>query len=471
MKILEILHSFQKKDWHWFGKFLSSPLHNKHPDVQKLFHFFRQQKHREKIEVNSENLSAILFPETPDASARVHHVSNYLLRAAETYLAWEDWQTNESEQLLCLLSACRQRGLDRHFQATYERLLQRRNAQPERDAQHYRINYRLALEDYQHSSQSGRSEAERLQRLSEWHDIAFIAEKLKNACMLQSRRKVLQAEFDAGMIPVVMSYVCERPHLLNIPAIAVYYYGYLSLSEPREEGHFFALKAQLQAANQQFPQNELRDIYLIAINFCINRINLRQNDWLREVLSLYQTGLAANAFLEHGQISRFTYTNIALVALRSREFEWVRHFLEDYRDKLPEAQREGAYAFNLARYYCETGHYDFAMPLLQKMDFDDVLHNLVAKTMLLRMYYETGAFNALDSLLDSLQTYLRRKRQIGEQQQTAYLNTIRFVRKLIMLPPGKAAARQKLYQEIIDTPLLAEKDWLVQRVMEKGDYS
>lgn len=468
MKILEIFNSFQKKDWHWFGKFLSSPLHNKHQAVKRLFAYFRDQKPGAKIDVNSENLIKLLFPEAAGNPAQVHHVSNYLLRSAEAYLAWDEWQANESEQLLCLLSACRQRGLERHFQATYERLRQRHQAQPQRDAQHYRFNYRLALEDYQHSIQSGRSEAERLQRLSDWHDVAFIAEKLKNACMLQSRRKVLQVEFDTGMLASTLNYVRERPQLLDIHAIAVYYYGYLSLSEPLEETHFFALKAQLQAANQQFPQHELRDIYLLAVNFCINRINLRQNAWLREVLDLYQAGLAADAFLEHGQLSRFTYTNIALVALRGHEYEWVRDFLEAYREKLPEAQREGAYAFNLARYYCETGHYDQAMPLLQKMDFDDVLHNLVAKTMLVRMYYETGAYNALDSLLDSLHTYLRRKRQIGEQQQTAYLNTIRFVRRLIVLPPGKVAARQQLRQEILATELLAEKDWLMQRVFETG---
>ncbi|MDZ4683158.1 MAG: hypothetical protein SH848_02440 [Saprospiraceae bacterium] len=42
--------------------------------------------------------------------------------------------------------------------------------------------------------------------------------------------------------------------------------------------------------------------------------------------------------------------------------------------------------------------------------------------------------------------------------------------KLIMLPPGKVEARQQLRQEILETELLAEKDWLMQRVLEKGDY-
>lgn len=466
MKVLELLNVLNKNDWHWLGKFVASPLHNKHVAVQQLFEYFRQKRLKSNAVLKSENLSQLLTPDEPANMAKVHHAANYFLRVTESYLAWEIWEANESERLFALLSACRQRGLDRHFQATYDRLDRLRQTQPQRDASHYRFHYRLAMEAYQHSGQSGRSEAEQLQRLSDWHDVAFVAEKLKNACMLLSRRKVLQAEFDAGLLPAVLDFVRHRPYLLDLPAIAVYYYGYLTLSEPLEEAHFFALKAQLQTANGQFPLHELRDIYLLAINFCINRINLRQAAYLPEVLALYQAGLAADVFLEHGQLSRFTYTNIALVALRGHEFTWARNFIESYRDKLPEHQREGAYAFNLARYYCETGDYEEAMPLLQKMDFDDVLHNLVAKTMLLRMYYETGAHNALDSLLDSLHTYLRRKRQIGEQQKTAYLNTIRFVRKLIALPPDDLAARQKLQQEILETELLAEKDWLMQRVLE-----
>jgi hypothetical protein len=80
------------------------------------------------------------------------------------------------------------------------------------------------------------------------------------------------------------------------------------------------------------------------------------------------------------------------------------------------------------------------------------------------MYYETGAFMALESLLASFTTYLRRKRQIADQQKTAYFNTIRFVRKLIALRPGNKKERMALKTEIAGTALVAEKDWLMERV-------
>jgi hypothetical protein len=291
--------------------------------------------------------------------------------------------------------------------------------------------------------------------------VAFVAEKLRNACAIASRQRVLRSELDMGLLPAVLDFVRTRPQLLEYPAVAVYFHGYMALIEPQKDDHFFALKALLPDAARQFPLDELRDIYLLAINFCIQRINLREALYLREVFELYQNGLAFGVFLDNGQISRFTYTNIALAGLRLQEFKWVYSFLHEHRDNLPEHQRQGAFSFNLARYYCEIGDYKQAMPLLLEMDFDDVLHNLTAKAMLAKMYFETQESTALQSLLASLVAYLRRKRQVSEQQRTAYSNFIRFLRRLEATPKHEKSTLAALKKEILETALVAEKDWLL----------
>lgn len=459
MKALQLLRTFSKKDWHWFEKFLKSPAFNQNNRLLAWFLAIKKQK--DKIDTKSDFFFDKSIPDAALERSKEHHQSNYFLKTTEQYLAWDEWQSDETAQLLFLLSACRKRGADRHFKTVHQRLEQQLEQQPLRNPQYLRWRYSALHEEYQQGMEAGRTDAVQLQALSDWQDAAFAAEKLRNGCMLLSRRKILKTEFDTGLLVSVLAFVEARPALLEYPAIAAYYHGYLALSRPEEEGHFFALKALLGRVERHFPVHELRDIYLLCVNFCINRINLRQNNYLRELLNLYQAGLEAGVFLENGQISRFTYTNIALLALRMKEFDWVLRFIEHHRPLLPEAQREATYGFNLARYYCETGDYNRAMPLLQTIDFDDVLHQLMAKTMLLRMYYETGELSALSSLLSSFSTFLRRKGQVAEQQKTAYLNTIRFVRKLTALRPGDRRLRTALRNEIRETPLVAEKDWLL----------
>lgn len=462
MKINAILASFTKADWHWFQKFLQSPIYNKHVFVLRLFNVFRAKPALIENQQSSDFLYKKVYPNEPINPAKIHHATSYLLQNLEDYLAWDAWWQDEPERQRYLLQACRQRGIERLFVETLQKSARTIDQNPIRNAAHYRFCYTLALEQYQRSAQvGGRSTPEQLQSLLDWHDVSFVAEKLKYACGIYSHRRLMQTELDMGLLPSILAYVRERPGLLDHPAVAVYYYGYLALSEPQEDAHFFALKSLLGAAKTQFPLTELRDVYMLAVNFCIHRINLRQESYLREVFFLYKNGLEAKVFFENGQMSRYTYTNIALTAFRLQEFEWAHRFLHDYRDWLPEAQRQGTFAFNLARYHCEQGEYDLAMPMLLTMDFDDVLHNLIAKAMLAKMYWETREQDALDSLLASLAAYLRRKRQVTEQQRIAYQNFVRFMRRLQGLPPKDSPARMALREEINQTALLAEKDWLL----------
>lgn len=463
MKVIELLSSFSRDDWHWLKKLVNSPVYNQNEGVSRIFEIFRKQQDLTKKSYSSEKIHELLHPELPYNAAKIHHTTNYFLGAVEDFLAWDEWWKDDSEQQRYLLQAFRKRGLNRFFHEKIEKMRANMEKQPLRHAEHYRFRYRLALEDYHFSMQNGRSAAEQLQPLADWHDIAFISEKLKNACGLVSRQRVLRMELDLGMLPYVLDFVRARPQMLQHAAIAVYYHGYLALSNPDRDEHFFALKAQLSASADQFPVEELRDIYLLAINFCIHRINLREDAYLREVFELYKNGLNFGVFYDNGQVSRFTYTNIALAGLRLQEFSWVYEFLHRYKEKLPETQRQGTFAFNIARYYCERGDYGQAMPLLLEMDFDDVLHNLTAKAMLVKMYFETETTAALDSLLASLGAYLRRKRQVSEQQRTAYQNFIRFVRRLGSLPRRDKAGRGALLAEINETSLVAEKDWLLRQ--------
>lgn len=462
MKIQHILATISKKDWHWLQKFVQSPLFNQHTAVIRLFELFRKKPEWTEKPYSSEFLHKKLFPKTPFEPAKIHHTANYLLRSTEDYLAWDVWWNDSLERQRYLLQACRQRGLDRHFAETLEKLERSTEQQPIRNAEHYRFRYCLVFEDYQHAIQSGgHGHTAQLQPLFDWHDVSFVAEKLKNACGVYSHKRLIDIGFDMGLLPAVLEFVRDRPALLEHTAVAIYFHGYLALKEPNEDAHFFALKQLLDKAGLEFPLAELRAVYLMAVNFCIHRINLRQENYLQEVFDLYKAGLESGVFLENSQITRFTYTNIAMAALRLKEFDWAFTFLHRFRDKLPDMQRQGAFAFNLAHYYCERGDYNQAMPLLLEMDFDEVLLNLRAKAMLAKMYWETKETDALESLLASFSAYLRRKRQVSDQQRAAYQNFVRFMRRLQALPPGKKAARTALKEDIAQTALLAEKDWLL----------
>jgi hypothetical protein len=100
------------------------------------------------------------------------------------------------------------------------------------------------------------------------------------------------------------------------------------------------------------------------------------------------------------------------------------------------------------------------------VEYSDVVYALSAKLILVRTYYESDEFNALDSLVDSFRIYLRRNKLISKSVKNQYLQFLRFVRKLISLRPGDTEELASLCTQIAGCEPLMSKKWLLEKVEE-----
>ncbi len=339
----------------------------------------------------------------------------------------------------------------------------RLDADPLRGEAYQRVNYRLHLEALQLAQQQGRARALPIQEMSDAQDVAFICEKLRTGCLLNSHQAVAQQGYDKGLLNSVLEFL-EGHDYLQIPAVAAYYHGFFTQSgEAGSDDHFRRLKSVLQDHAGQFSLGEIHDLYLLAVNYCIRRINKGEEEYFRDVFDLYRSGLQHGALLEDGVLSRWTYTNIALTALRLREFDWTRLFLENYAPLLPPGHREGAFHFNMARYHYDLGRHRDAMQHLLRMNYDDVLHNLAGKTLLCIIYYELDEFDALENQLDSLRAFIRRKKMLGYHRAN-YTAFIGFMRQLTTLKPNENAAVSNLRGKVEAAANLPEREWFLRQL-------
>ncbi len=142
-----------------------------------------------------------------------------------------------------------------------------------------------------------------------------------------------------------------------------------------------------------------------------------------------------------------------------REFARVSDFLEKHRTHLAPELREPVSQFNLARLFYETGRPAEAMQCLLRVEHDDLVHNLAAKTMLAKIYFEQREFAALDSLLDTLAAYIRRKKVLG-YHRNSYLGFVKMLRLLAASDLARAGVRASLRAKIEGVKVLAEREWL-----------
>ena len=93
-----------------------------------------------------------------------------------------------------------------------------------------------------------------------------------------------------------------------------------------------------------------------------------------------------------------------------------------------------------------------------------MLSNIIAKTMLLKIYYEQEELDAFESLLESMRIYLQRKEALDQTRKAAYKNLISLMKKLLHRNPYSKSQTERLLGLVETTQPLMERDWLLRQL-------
>jgi hypothetical protein len=386
-----------------------------------------------------------------------------LLGHIETFLAYNNYFTAAENVALQAANAYRKRGLDKHFNQCLQSAYNQWEQQPNRHTEYWNANAAIAYERYQYLSVGRRTEPLNLQDVSDQTDLAYMANKLRHACFARTHQAVFKTDYQFGLLDAVIEYLSNKTELLAHPAIGLYYYCYHFLLHQDSDTYFQTFKQELLAKSQQLPEDEVRNLHLLAINYCIKRINQMDTPYMKEALDLYKSALAGNLLLEYGQLSHFAFNNIVAIALRSDETDWAAEFIKKYAEKIEKKHQTATYHLNSARVAYVQGKHDEALLHLQKADYKDLINNLIAKTLQLKIYYEMGEADALDAHLQSMQTFIRRQRIIG-YHKINYLNIIKYAKKLATHNQNDKKERAKLADQISGEQYMTEREWFLSQL-------
>jgi hypothetical protein len=454
--VLEIVANLSKSEVREVRNFLASPFFNQRSDVQLLFDFLAKQASPPSRE---ETWQAV-FPNEKYDDQQLRLSLSYLLKLLEQYLILQEKQAEPLADRHLLLAAYRRRKLSRHFEKTQRAAAKSLESQVFRHPGFHLESYRMEHQQYLHQLESGRTKELNLQAVEDQLTTAMLAMKLRQACLLRSHQAVFKTPYRLDLLEEMLA-LAERQPYTETPAVLVYRLCYLALFGAGGEANFGAFKLALFEHGGRFPREEIGSLYLLAINFCIKKINASQTAYLREALDLYKQGLKSELLLENGQLSRFAYNNITGIALRlPEELAWAEQFVEAYRQYLEPAAQEAAFSLNSARIAFAKRQYDKALLLLQRADYKDFINGMSARILQLKIYFEHQELELLDAHLKTLRMFIRRNKRMGYHHQN-WLNIVHFIQKLTELNPFDEQERAALRAEIEAEPTLTEKDWLL----------
>jgi hypothetical protein len=461
--LVEIVRSLSKKEQRELNKWLQSPSHNQRQDVVKLFEFLTKSLINGDESWEKERAWKAIFPKQAYDDAFMRQVMHFLLKAVEDYLVFKKLSNDKVQYQLTLAQIYRERKLEKAYKQAYRIGKDALESQPLRD-NYYLRNKFFFEQDFGQLSNVVQNASANLQETADALEKWFLAEKLHISYAMFAHKSVYKtADYSEGILANVLEY-CQKENLLDEPAIAVYYYAYQALTNPNEEAYFDKLEQLIHKQDGHFTQSEFRTLYVAAINYCVPKINQGRLDFSKRAFDLYRKGLESGVLLENGVVSRYTFGNAVGAALRNKEYGWAEKFIRDFQHHLDEKERNSIVNFNQSRIYFEKGDYALAQQLLTQFEYDDMLFNLIAKTMLLKIYFETDEYDAFESLLESLRTYLQRKEALDPSRKASYKNMISLMKKLLQLNIFSRPQREAFRELVQKTNPLAERDWFLKQL-------
>lgn len=467
-RLVEILKTCSKKELRELKKWVQSPAHNQREDVISLYKYLIEDEHLWKDEFVAKAAAyRWVYGKGVFDDAKMRQVIFFLVKSVEEFLIYQEVNQDPIEAQMVLSKVYRKKGLDKPFEKNMRVIKNLQEKQLHRNDHFFRSQFLRLKEEIAFLASQTRTSPMNLQEFSDALDINFIVDKLRNACFMLSHQKVFKADYDFGLITEVLHYIDNHPKLLEISAVAVYYYGYKTVTDKDNESHFHALKKQIFENGHLFPHEELLALYVMAINYGIARHNAGIKQYTIESFNLYRQGFEEKILIQDDKISRFTFPNVVTVGLRSKEFDWVESFIHNYKHYLEDKYREDIVQFCLARLHFEKRDFNAAMQICSQADYDDILMNLYSRAMVMKIYYEQDESDALDSYLESFRNYVVRKKVLGYHKSN-YKNIIRLTKKLLKVNPYSKKDKEKLKTEIEGVNPLTERSWLLEQLEKVG---
>lgn len=457
----ELMNQLSKNELRSLQNFIKSPYFNLRKDLILLNIFLTNHILKATPAPDKRFVFNAVFKNESYSDQKLRLTISRLQKLLEKFLIQQTLNDSKFEQHKLLLLALRKRKAKRNFNRAINRIHQFSEQQPLRNPDYYLNRFEMEYQNYLSLSETRRTKALNLEKVEHFLDAAYISFKLRQACLTRSHQSVSNTTYDSALLEEIKSLASSFPYN-SYPSITIYK-NLISLLSSGQQKEFQAFKEQLFQHIQLFTKEEFRDLYLLALNFCIKKINENNPPFFRETLDMYKKGLELDLLVENRQLSRFTYINIVAIALKEDDLDWVDFFINNYKKYIEKPFQETAFSLNMARLEFARKNFQKALILLQKADYDDLISHMTAKILQLKIYYELEAFESLDSLVQSLKVFIRRKKKIGYHFQI-WWNIIHFIHLTRKINPFDKKQVGDLISTIEKESVMPEKEWLIEKL-------
>ncbi|PHN05975.1 hypothetical protein [Flavilitoribacter nigricans] len=471
-KLFQLLKVLSEPELRRLKLFLKSPFFNTNAHILKLYQVLRKDHpYYQSKNLSKEKVYQKVFPGTDYHHQKLLNLMSNFTALLKDYLRNIQLEKTAHLQDRLLLQSFAERPL---AYETFEREMFKADRELDkgtvRDSIYFQQKFWLGQSYCNHPATdkfklSPEVYEASMEQLDQW----YILEKLLLSCEMKAREKPLSENHRIWLLQEISEKAYDFRE--DAPVIMAYL-EILELLETEETVSYTRLKDILWRNFADFTRLQQQQILQCLINFTILRGNQGEQLFLQENLELYQFGLTAGLFLEHGMLNDMQFINIVNIALRTGATQWCQKFIREHKKRLDPRARKDAVSLANALWLYKTQQAETAINLLQEVDFLNVYYQIQSRVLLLKIFYESfqqdlNYFELINAQVESFERYLRRNEQLADHKKEGLLNFALAVKRLIRLQmelQNSDQERTKMRRQLEQQIPVYNKSWLLNQI-------
>lgn len=466
-KLIEILSSLSESEFKRFGKFIKSSFHNESPMLIKLYEFFKNY-YPDTTNIYKEDIGNFIYSDGKEYDTKLRKLLSEFTKILENFILYIEIETNKFSRNNLLLTISHRRNLSKTFDQTLTDYRKENEKLSERDSHYFFRKYNIELESFRFLAGKFKNPEIHIRILSESVDDLFLFEKLICIYNITLLRNSFNKEVktDLNFADEIIQHIekNEDHYSKNKIIIYAYYLSCMMALKINETEYFFKYKKFILKNHKQFSSKELETFYMNMYSYSIQKVNKGEKPFLKEMMDVYKFTDKNADSIKHMFGFNIYYLNAINTGMTLKEFDWVERFIHKYKRSLPEDVREDVFNLGMANFYFFKRNYDEALSHLIKSDYPNYTYYLMAKVLMIKIYFEKKDFEGVLTTIDAMKHFLKRKDLIPERLIKSNLNFLNCIIKLC----GRNKKSSVLNAEMIanEDMSIANRDWLLEKIRE-----
>lgn len=251
--------------------------------------------------------------------------------------------------------------------------------------------------------------------------------------------------------------------------VSFHYYIYKAFLNKNEDEHYRSAIEYFNEVYDVISGNYKTMMYQILINYCIDRTNINDRQYYKDLFGLYNRKLNDGLFqdLQVGNFPINNFRDYIFVALQLEKLDWIKWFIEKYSKELPQKVRDDEINLSWGIVYYHEQDYAKALEYLNRVAGDNYIHYSDSKYYKMRLYYETEDFENALMEIDNYKHYHRTHKEIPDTFKRNYkffLND--FTRLMNVKLKGGREDAELLKHDLINKAQSPRRMWVIRKLDE-----